>query len=127
MFQSGDVVIYFDHWKGFEGSTDGVFKALSFDVAKNLKAGDSIWKDDEPYHGNGKVYGFTYLKIVKVEPVEPKAGEPDGMIKLWFSEQAYTVIWEERCSGKIFTCENEKKLEELIENKKLILMHYNYA
>lgn len=121
MFRSGDVVIYFDQWKGFEGSTEGVFKALSFDVAKNLKAGDSIWKDDEPYHGNGKVYGFTYLTIEKVET------EPDGKIRLWFSKQAFTVIWEERCSGKIFTCKDEKKLEQLIESKKLILMHYNYA
>lgn len=46
---------------------DQCFASMSPSEAALLKKGNSVWYDGEPYHPNGKVYGYTHVILTDVE------------------------------------------------------------
>lgn len=65
----GTPVIYYNKWTGFE--TDrfrGQFTALSGKQVSELSPGTVVYKDVDPLHMHGKVYGRVKGQIVSVVP-----------------------------------------------------------
>ncbi|MCX6749618.1 MAG: hypothetical protein NTW17_02640 [Candidatus Pacearchaeota archaeon] len=81
-------VFYYNEWRGVnKPEVCECFSRLSPKEVANLKPGEEIWYDDEPYHLNGKVYGYTRTTA----PVNPSS------------------------TGPFFRCVDTKKLEALIK------------
>lgn len=78
-FKPGIEVFFYNKWSGFnEPAIARCFSGLTEEEFKNLKTGEVIWVDEEPYSLNGKVYGFTCKTIVDIK-VE------DGLRKIYYS------------------------------------------
>ena len=92
----GKSVFYYNKWRGVDfPELRACFRQLSANEIAGLKQGDEVWIDGEPYHLNGKVYGFTQI----VYPGKEK----DNFLQL-------------------FKCVNPKKLEALVtENGEKVL------
>ncbi len=57
-------VFYYNKWRGVDlPEIAECFSQLSPKAVNNLKKGDEVWIDDEPYHLNGKVYGYTRVEF----------------------------------------------------------------
>jgi hypothetical protein len=53
-------VFYYNKWRGVDlPELRECFAQLSAAEVAELKKDDEVWIDDEPYHLNGKVYGYT--------------------------------------------------------------------
>ncbi|MEK6862381.1 MAG: hypothetical protein AABY07_10555 [Nanoarchaeota archaeon] len=69
-------IFYYNRWRGVDlPQVRECFKKLSPGEIASLKPGDEIWYDDEPYHLNGKVYGYTRA-VVKRTPSKSEAASP---------------------------------------------------
>ena len=57
-------IFYYNKWRGIElPEVAECFSHLSKEEVMNLKQGDEVWVDKEPYHLNGKVYGYTKIQF----------------------------------------------------------------
>jgi hypothetical protein len=69
----GQIVVYFDQWSGYENNKlRDSFRPMSDNTVGNLSVGDTVWRDIDPIHPRGKVYGF--MRDV-VSAIELKDGE----------------------------------------------------
>ncbi len=61
-------VFFYNRWREVDlPSVRECFERLSPQEILTLKPGDEVWYNDEPYHLNGKVYGYT-RGIIKETP-----------------------------------------------------------
>lgn len=90
-------VFYYNQWRGVDlPELRECFSQLSTDEVANLKQGDEVWIDGEPYHLNGKVYGYTRVAF---------SGQVDS-----------------DHPPQLFKCVDPQKLEALVqEHKGLVL------
>ena len=64
-FKPGDSIYYQNEWRNFRSTElQDLFVRMNEEELKKLLIGDSVWINDEPYHPAGKVYGYTYVKIL---------------------------------------------------------------
>ncbi len=67
-YPAGTIIVTSNKWSGFSNEDiSGCFQHLNKEEIKNLKPGDDVWRDEEPYHHHGKVYGYTLRKVEKIE------------------------------------------------------------
>jgi len=102
-------VFYFNRWKGVD--MPGVarcFERLTEEEILVLKPGDAIWKDMEPYHLHGKVYGYTRTTILSEEE------KPHGK---WLNHEygGFLVKPEWAYHQRIFRLVDSEGLEALIK------------
>ncbi|MDQ2933105.1 MAG: hypothetical protein M3Q80_01870 [bacterium] len=94
----GTTVLTYNKWTHYENHDIWTHfrKATPSDIS-NLKAGDTIWIDEDPIHPNGKVYGFVKKKVTRCEAN-----------KIHF-ENGYITV-----PDLIYFVDNEKPLMELM-------------
>ncbi|GEM_PF-2810828 len=110
VFPVGFNVFYFNQWKGFE--TKELFQYFSHLDSKELfalKRGDVVWIDEEPYHRNGKVYGYTKRVVWSVEIL------PNKSIRIAFSPTEFTTFSPSGLGRSIAQVRNEGALKNAIE------------
>jgi len=67
-FPVGFSVYYFNQWVNFETrELRQFFSHLDSNELFALKQGDIVWVDEEPYHRDGKVYGYTKRMVTDTE------------------------------------------------------------
>lgn len=101
-------IFHYNRWRGVEvPEIHACFTELTTTEKKKLKKGERIWLDLEPYHLNGKVYGYSGVEIKRKQV----SGRYLGYI--FESPQhaggfsvAYKAIWK---------LTDEQKLEELVK------------
>lgn len=68
LIKIGGTVLYYNKWTGFENrDISSCFSQLNKKDISSLKIGDEIWRDEEPYDLNGKVYGYTRRVISDIK------------------------------------------------------------
>ena len=78
-FKDVGQVFHYNRWNGIEVPEIATcFALMKLDEVRGLKKGNEVWKDLEPYHPNGKVYGYSRIIISRREK-DGSAFEYEGM------------------------------------------------
>ncbi|HBM45938.1 MAG: hypothetical protein UT05_C0001G0085 [Parcubacteria group bacterium GW2011_GWF2_38_76] len=71
LFEPGAVLVYYNLWTNWD--SEEIRESLVYleldDVLK-LSPGDRVWVHIDPLSSRGKVYGYVFLEIEKIEKVE---------------------------------------------------------
>ncbi|MBI2146069.1 hypothetical protein HYU22_01880 [Candidatus Woesearchaeota archaeon] len=103
-------IFYYNRWRGVEvREIHDCFKALGLKELKQLKEGDTIRLDLEPYHLNGKVYGYS---AVKIKGVHRKSGSKEYTYESPSCQGGFTI--DKHYRPRMWKLVNQSKLEALI-------------
>ncbi len=98
-------IFYYNQWNGIRlPEIAECFTAMPTKAVTKLKVGAEVWRDLEPYHPNGKVYGYSRLIITRRQK-KGRAFEYEGLgVRGGFSSEY----------GKIFRLTNPRHLGSLV-------------
>jgi hypothetical protein len=140
VFQGGQKmdVFYYNKWTELQVPEVGqCFKRVSIDdvveIAKEGTVEDAVWKieqgelvwfDQEPYHHHGKVYGYSGLRVRRMElTIDPEREEKS--VRMYIGG-GFTTL-SSKYSGRVYTLENPKRLRELLVEHGAILTSAGYG
>ena len=104
-------IFYYNRWRGVEvREIHDCFKALEPQGMKQLKPGDTIWLNLEPYHLNGKVYGYS---AVKIQGVHRKSGAKEYTYESRSCQGGFRM--DQQYHPRMWKLTNRSKLEALIQ------------
>jgi len=111
-FTPGTLVLFYNLWTGWESpEIREAFEELEYENVKELKEGDLVWIDGQPYHMNGKVYGCLLVKITRIET--PGLQDEPNSIKIHFKE-GFTVSTPKH-PGRFFRLNHEDKVAKIVD------------
>jgi len=110
VFPAGFHVYYFNQWAGFETKELHQFFAhLTPEELLGLKQGDVVWVDQEPYHRDGKVYGYTKRVVWGTELL------PNKRFRVSFGPIEFMTFSPLGAGKSIARVQNEGALKNMLE------------
>lgn len=102
-------IFHYNYWSHFENrEIRDSFTPLTKSEVENLKPGDLVWSNDEPYGGSGKIYGLTAHEIDLIEP----KGED---FSVYFKNSTTSFfLWSS--NWPLYKIKDPEKLKKLIES-----------
>ena len=109
-FPTGFHVYYFNKWAGFETEElHQFFERLTHEELFLLKRGDIVWVDQEPYHREGKVYGYTKRVVWGTEMLH------DKRFRVSVGPFEFTTFSLDRMGKSIMRVTDEEALKNMLE------------
>lgn len=110
IFPTGFHVYYFNQWAGFETKElHQFFSHLDAEELFALKRGDIVWIDEEPYHRDGKVYGYTKRVVWGTEL------HPTGSLRVDFGPTGSMRFLPGGRGRSITKVQDEQALKNMLE------------
>lgn len=110
VFELGFRVYHFNLWADFDARKElrPFFSHLDHKELFALKPGDTVWIDEEPYHPQGKVYGYTKRKISSITEV-------NGNVRITFGGNDFMTFSPSGLGRSITQVHNERALKSTLD------------
>lgn len=106
-------VFHYNKWAGLElPELVRCFEPMSEEEITNLQVGDTVWLDLEPYHLNGKVYGYSRVRITDEEEREYSGKR---LRYFHYKSEGHSGLFLADRRARAFKLVDANKLERLLE------------
>lgn len=106
-------IVYFNQWRDFENhEIRDAFRNMTPEEVRAIQVGDIVWRDVDPLHRHGKVYGNVPMRVKRIEQLD------GGQIKFHF-RRGMRVVDVNRSTHPLMVVNDLPALVELVREHPL--------